>query len=87
MIHAYARIHCDHPGCEATRELAEPLRFGQLNPLQTAELRAAAGALGWRAHWPTSPPCEGEGGGVASGGPVMTVKHYCPDHAPGRAFV
>ncbi len=70
MIHAYARIHCDHPGCQASRELSAPLRFGQLNPLQTAELRAAAGATGWRAHW----PIDGEADPV--------IRHYCPDHAP-----
>ncbi len=72
MIHAFARIHCDHPGCQATRELAEPLRFGQLNPLQTDELKAAAAALGWRARW-VEPADEKL---------AAFIGHYCPDHAP-----
>jgi hypothetical protein len=51
MIAAYAVLHCDHAGCPSSMALREPLRFGQLNPLQVADLNGAAGSAGWVARW------------------------------------
>ncbi len=51
MINAYATIRCDHPDCQASVELPDALRFGQLNPLQVTQLQDLACRVGWVGFW------------------------------------
>ncbi len=68
MIHAYAILSCDAPDCEASLTHPDPLRFGQLNPIQEAELQAAAVAFGWVAQ-------------RVPDGDAAVVAHLCDYHA------